>query len=1018
MFIWNKWIIPGIVVIAVLTFGTAVFLIDPIEKDLSEKATDGISKEHPWAEISIDGRDMVLRGTAPLSSDAEEAVNIIKNTIGVRQVKNEADLLPAVSPYPFSAELADGTLTLSGNAPNIQSRDALLNSASKAFPQASVVNRLELAAGAPDSFDKLTGHIFQLLGSLSQGTVSLSDKQFLVEGIAASSNSYKALGGLLAEGLSGAEIDASGIIPPPASPYEFKAELGEGGISLTGHAPSPNELNSIEKMIKKSFPDKEINNNLEIASGAPEGIKQAYAYVLGILSGLEQGRVGFSDKEISLSGVAKSFAGFGSITDQLDNPPAGFGISDNAVQPVGVTPYTWSLEKEAERLVLSGHAPSSEIRSQITELIRSTFSDHILEGGMNVAGGAGEGFEDAVNFAVRMLSHTKNGSANLTDGSLQVDGSAKSADDYEKLRALAAQLPGGIAGSLEMKPPFTSPFRWSVSKNANGIRVDGHVASEESRTEILKSIATIVGANSVDDRQILASGEPENAKGTRKILLGFLGKLDAGQVSMIDSVASVTGRVGDPEVAAAIQNLFAGSLPNGISGTTNLFVPTPEPEPEPEPEVQPEPVDAAETESETDAVVEDEAEIAVEVQNQQAPESVVTELPVADPYRWSLSKTPSGVTVLGNVESEEGAVSVVEMIRSVLEVTEVSDRQIPASGAPEDFATVREIVTRQVKLLEAGQGNIIGNHVSVTGRVSDESIHDEIEETMRNSLPSGFDGSTNIVFPVVVREPEPEIVLPPIVSPYKWMIEKSAEGFAVSGHVGSDEISADLVELVKSILSVSDVAVTHEVVRGKPAGFDAARALAIRLIKFLETGKAEVIDQEVVISGKAKNQNLRNLIDRELQRKLPQGYAGQIEIDVPASKAIKAKPVEFVVKVARQCQAQIIQAIDGRQIQFETNRAVIKPESDELLKDVTKVALDCPEVRIEIAGHTDSRGRENFNLDLSEARAKAVAHRLEQSGVDADRLTIRAYGESVPIADNETVEGRGQNRRIEFNVIQ
>ena len=74
----------------------------------------------------------------------------------------------------------------------------------------------------------------------------------------------------------------------------------------------------------------------------------------------------------------------------------------------------------------------------------------------------------------------------------------------------------------------------------------------------------------------------------------------------------------------------------------------------------------------------------------------------------------------------------------------------------------------------------------------------------------------------------------------------------------------------------------------------------------------------------------------------------------------------------------------------------------------------CPGIRMEIGGHTDSQGRDESNLALSQARAEAVLLALQGRQVDVSGLVAKGYGETVPIADNETEAGREANRRIEF----
>ena len=99
---------------------------------------------------------------------------------------------------------------------------------------------------------------------------------------------------------------------------------------------------------------------------------------------------------------------------------------------------------------------------------------------------------------------------------------------------------------------------------------------------------------------------------------------------------------------------------------------------------------------------------------------------------------------------------------------------------------------------------------------------------------------------------------------------------------------------------------------------------------------------------------------------------------------------------------------------FETNRAVIRRISHALLDEVAQALKDNPTIKVEIQGHTDSQGSDRSNLKLSQRRADSVRRYLIKKDVTSDRMVAKGYGESVPIADNRTSEGRAQNRRVEF----
>jgi len=106
-------------------------------------------------------------------------------------------------------------------------------------------------------------------------------------------------------------------------------------------------------------------------------------------------------------------------------------------------------------------------------------------------------------------------------------------------------------------------------------------------------------------------------------------------------------------------------------------------------------------------------------------------------------------------------------------------------------------------------------------------------------------------------------------------------------------------------------------------------------------------------------------------------------------------------------------------IQFDLNKATIKPESDELLGEIVEVFKENPHIKkVSIEGHTDNQGSDSYNQKLSDQRAKSVLDYLVGKGIDAKRLTSKGFGESKPIGSNDTEEGKEQNRRVEFIITE
>jgi outer membrane protein OmpA-like peptidoglycan-associated protein len=103
---------------------------------------------------------------------------------------------------------------------------------------------------------------------------------------------------------------------------------------------------------------------------------------------------------------------------------------------------------------------------------------------------------------------------------------------------------------------------------------------------------------------------------------------------------------------------------------------------------------------------------------------------------------------------------------------------------------------------------------------------------------------------------------------------------------------------------------------------------------------------------------------------------------------------------------------------FETSKWELKPESMIELDRLVLLLKNNPEKKIEIGGHTDNVGSDEANLTLSNNRAQSVVDYLVKKGIAVNRLAAKGYGESVPIATNDTDAGRSKNRRTEFRVIE
>ena len=108
--------------------------------------------------------------------------------------------------------------------------------------------------------------------------------------------------------------------------------------------------------------------------------------------------------------------------------------------------------------------------------------------------------------------------------------------------------------------------------------------------------------------------------------------------------------------------------------------------------------------------------------------------------------------------------------------------------------------------------------------------------------------------------------------------------------------------------------------------------------------------------------------------------------------------------------------LDGFSLKFDTDKAELSERVQEELAEIYTILSSNPTVSVVVEGHADETGSEGYNQKLSEKRATAAAEYLIQLGVSADRLSTKGYGETAPLLDNKTSEGRAANRRVEFKV--
>ncbi|MFN3576908.1 MAG: OmpA family protein, partial [Tabrizicola sp.] len=190
----------------------------------------------------------------------------------------------------------------------------------------------------------------------------------------------------------------------------------------------------------------------------------------------------------------------------------------------------------------------------------------------------------------------------------------------------------------------------------------------------------------------------------------------------------------------------------------------------------------------------------------------------------------------------------------------------------------------------------------------------------------------------------------------------------------------------------------------------ALRVLAgLQALAEVQTGRLLVRPDLVEVTGVTGSTEARGRITQILSEALGQGQTFRVNVRYDeALDPLAALPTP------EECAADVNAVIARTKITFTPASAEIATTARPVLDELAKILANCPAMQMEIAGHTDSQGSEGGNKALSQARAEAVLLALQGRRVDVSGMTAVGYGETQPIADNGTEEGREANRRIEF----
>lgn len=197
-----------------------------------------------------------------------------------------------------------------------------------------------------------------------------------------------------------------------------------------------------------------------------------------------------------------------------------------------------------------------------------------------------------------------------------------------------------------------------------------------------------------------------------------------------------------------------------------------------------------------------------------------------------------------------------------------------------------------------------------------------------------------------------------------------------------------------------------------PAGWTLRVIAALEALSGLENGSVTVTPANLRVAGTSGDPRAVDQAAAVLSQRL--GAGSKYELSIRYDRRLDPT---LGLPDGEECVSRLNIVMSESEIGFEPSRSAIAGDPSETLEKLAAIMVDCADFQIEAGGHTDSQGSAGFNADLSRARAQTLVSVMTETGIDTRHMTSRGYGESQPIAGNDTEEGREANRRIEFRLM-
>jgi OOP family OmpA-OmpF porin len=378
--------------------------------------------------------------------------------------------------------------------------------------------------------------------------------------------------------------------------------------------------------------------------------------------------------------------------------------------------------------------------------------------------------------------------------------------------------------------------------------------------------------------------------------------------------------------------------------------------------------------------------------------------PLIQPFSLRFTMDESGASLDKCSASDEYSKVVILSAMIKLGVDKESNCEIGIGVPAESWVDAVIIAATYVKEFEIASLTFENHNVSlvVSGNTGNDKFENIIDK-LKKALPNEFQVGATLQ-PVLTKE---------IDNTNTFTVIKSLDGVVeLKGFLNDHTAEIAVRSYASSIFGSININDSLRLSDKLPQNWPIQVLTGLEVVGLLDHGSLIIEPNTILLEGKSANPEIKSIVSEILSKKLGNDilYTLKLEYD----EQLVPKPIG---PDAKKCVLDINNVIETLGIEFAPGEIVLQKSSNDTLKNMADIMQTCYIVPMEIGGHTDSQGRKSLNLSISQARAEAVMDSLLSYDILTGNLIAKGYGESTPIADNKTSEGRNKNRRIEFTLI-